>query len=151
IRAEVKEKLPALGGAVPPKKIPEMGKSAVSPLLYSEELNFLNANWHNWRPTTQITSHRRSLGPIIVRIKRFLTQAVWNSLLREYFDRERAFSANLVRFLNSTARYIDTRDTEIFWQLIRKIDNDTAGGDERLSQLFDQLDSTIRTIELGLA
>ena len=110
-----------------------------SPLLYSEELNFLNANWHNWNKRTDITSHRKILGPIIVRLKRFLADIAWNYLLKDYFENERRFQMNLVRHLNSSARYIDARDSRIFWQLVNKLDNDVKAINERADKLFDEL------------
>jgi O-antigen chain-terminating methyltransferase len=125
----------------------EPGKSTVTPLLYSEELNYLNANWHNWRSPTEVTSHRPIIGPLIVRAKKFLAQVIWNTLLKDYFEREKNFQAQLVRYLNATARYVDARDSEIFWHLIRKIDTDTAGGEERIAKLFDECDSALRAVE----
>ncbi|MCC6219766.1 MAG: methyltransferase domain-containing protein [Deltaproteobacteria bacterium] len=151
IRGEVRERLlhdstsfDAVNRNVPIKKV---GRSAVSPLLYSEELNYLNANWQHWTSTAAVTSHRKLLGPLIVRIKRFLIDAIWNYILKDYFERERKFNMHLVRFLNESARYVDTRDAEIFSQVIEKIDCDVAGLIERSDRVYDEARSTLARIE----
>lgn len=121
------------------------------PVLYSEELNYLNAHWHDWYSPQQINSHRKFFGKLVVKIKRFITNTLWNSFLRDYVERERQFQMNLIRFLNSTARYIDARDKELFWQLVQKVDNDSRGSHERTDLLIGEVDGTLRGIEKELA
>ncbi len=116
-------------------------------VLYSEELNYLNANWHNWNPATEITSHRPIIGRFIVRIKRFFVDLVWNYLLKAYFERERLFHMNLVKYLNANARYIDSRNADLFWQLIQKIDHDVQSINERVDHLFDHAEARMQAIE----
>lgn len=121
-----------------------------SPLLYAEELNYLNAHWSNWATRTEITSHRPIVGRFIVRVKSFLVDIAWNYLLKDYFERERQFQMHLVRHLNATARYIDARVGSIFWDLVGKIDSDILELSARVDRLFDEASATTRTIELDL-
>jgi O-antigen chain-terminating methyltransferase len=116
-------------------------------VLYSEELNYLNANWHNWNPATEITSHRPIVGKLIVKLKRFFVDLVWNYLLKGYFERERNFQMHLVKYLNANARYIDSRNADLFWQLIDKVDNDIASANERIDQLFDHAETRMQHLE----
>ena len=141
IRRQVKSDISSEKSSTKPYISPTtpFSDGSASPLLYSEELNFLNANWHNWNRKTDITSHRKILGPVIVRLKRFLADIAWNYLLKDYFENERRFQMNLVRHLNSSARYIDARDSRIFWQLVNKLDNDVKAINERTDKLFDEL------------
>lgn len=110
---------------------------AFSPIIYREELRYLNDNWHSWVTPEAPVSHRRFYGRFIVRAKRFVLDAVWNYILKGYFERERQFQMNLVRFLNELARHVDQRDADVFWQLVKKLDNDIVGVNERTDLLFD--------------
>lgn len=158
IRAQVKRELGTRGDSpssgvryFKPKDSPRGGDDgADTPLLYSEDLNYLNAHWHDWNVTGEIKSHRRFLGPIIRRVKRFIIDAVWELLLKEYTMRERQYQMRSVRFLNEVARYVDKRDKEIFWQLVSKIDNEVAAVNGRTDRLFDQALSTIHQVESQL-
>jgi len=114
-------------------------------------LNYINANWANWIAPTEISSHRPVVGPIIVRTKQFIADFLFNVVFKGYFERQREFNMNLVRFLNSTARYIDARDAEIFWQIVTKIDNDVLALNERLDRVYDEVVSTVRTLELEIS
>ncbi|MCB0322933.1 MAG: hypothetical protein KDD69_05145, partial [Bdellovibrionales bacterium] len=139
IRAQVKAELEQSGARtdryIPPSPKTFEGKS--SPILYSDELNYLNANWSNWLEGAEFTSHRPVIGAIILKCKRALRRLLVDSLFREYFERERRFHMELVKQLNATARYVDSRDAELFWQLVQKVDNDIAGINERTDRLFD--------------
>ena len=119
----------------------------VSPVLYSEELNYLNAAWNNWTQREDYTSHRPFLGRLIIRFKRTVFDFLTGSVFRRYFEREREFQMNLVRQLNAMARYIDARDAEIFWQLTEKIDSDVAAMNDRTDQLFDAAASELVRVE----
>jgi hypothetical protein len=140
IRAEVALEIKKSGTAMP-KYLPPPAKLAdgsLSPVLYAEELKYLNAHWNEWAEPTPVSSHRRLLGRVIVRCKQKLRHYITESLLKSYFDREREFQMNLVRYLNATARYIDARDAEIFWQLVHKVDSDITTVNERTDRLFDE-------------
>lgn len=143
IRERVREEL-RHGNTAQPTQLFKLKESNQVPLLYSEELNFLNANWQNWITPTEITSHRFLIGPIIVRAKRFLFNFIWKYILKGYFESERQFHMNLVRHLNASARYIEGRDSEIFWELVKKIDHDIAEINTRFDQLFDLGNMTLR-------
>lgn len=72
----------------------------------------------------QVKTHRKGIiGKIIVKIKQRFQRLFWN-FLEDYFQQEREFNSHLVRYLNENSRYVDERDGDIFWELIRKIDND---------------------------
>lgn len=117
------------------------------PILYSEELNYLNANWANFNPVASLSSHRRVIGPWIVRMKRLIIDFLWNNLFRSYFEHERDFNMQLVRHLNRSARYIDARDKEIFWQIIKKVDSDVEMLIERIDTLFTSALATAQSSE----
>lgn len=112
-------------------------EGAASPLLYSEDLNYLNAHWQDWYQEFPVTSHRRILGRFIVFFKKFVVENVWRYMLKEYLHQERDFHHYLVRCLNAMVRYIDSRDAEIFWQLVEKIDSDVKAVNERTDDLFE--------------
>ncbi|MDD2941644.1 MAG: class I SAM-dependent methyltransferase [bacterium] len=128
---------------------PKEGERA-APLIYLEELNYLNCHWGDWFTSFQITSHRPVIGKVIVRLKKFFLDLAWKYLLKDYLERERHFQSNLVRYLNATAKYVDSRDAEIFWQIVEKIDNDVSGMNERIDRLYDEATSTLRSSERGL-
>jgi len=140
IRTEVEKEIEGSGKKMP-KYLPPQEKlsdGSLQPILYSEELNYLNAHWNEWSEAEEFTSHRPIVGKFIVRLKRKLRSFLVESLLKGYFERERAFQMNLVRHLNSTARYVDARDAEIFWQLVGKVDNDITSMNERSDRLFHE-------------
>jgi len=130
---------------------PESGTAPRSgAVLHSEELRYLNTNYAY--PTRLnldgITSHRPGLiGRLIVSFKRRVIRILWDSLFKEYFSAEREYQANLVRFLNDMARYVDGRDTANFWELIRKIDYEIARAMERIERINDEQMASIRTSE----
>lgn len=128
---------------------PKEGERA-APLIYLEELNYLNSHWGDWFTSFQITSHRPVIGKFIVKTKRFFLDLAWKYFLKDYLERERHFQSNLVRYLNATAKYVDSRDAEIFWQIVEKIDNDVSGMNERIDRLYDEATSTLRSSERGL-
>ena len=121
--------------------------NTVKPILYSEELNFLNANWANVNPVMTLSSHRSLVGPWIIRIKRWVINFFWNNLFCSYFEHEREFNMHLVRHLNDSARYIDARDKEIFWQIIQKLDNEVKTLTDRIDYLFTSALATAHSAE----
>ena len=102
------------------------------PLLYTEELNQLNARWNT------LVESEKPRG-IFGRITHRLAKRLISSVLEPYLAREREFLMHLVQYLNNTARYIDARDKEVFWQLINKVDNEIGGVHERVDLLIAQL------------
>lgn len=149
IRRRVREDLSANPSRLP-HYVPPAAKrfsDHVSPVLYCDELNYLNAAWNNWTQSEEYHSHRPIVGRFIVTAKRAIFNFLVGSVLRRYFEREREYQMNLVRLLNAMARYIDARDAEIFWQLTEKIDHDVKAMNDRTDQLFDAAASEIVRLE----
>ena len=121
---------------------PQKTDSSFTPLHYSEELNYINAHWQDWVSSEEITTHRRVFGRFIVRAKRFVVDAVFQYLLKGYFERERQYQMHLIRFLNACARHVDDRDYANFWQLVAKVDNDISAVVERMDDLIDKTMAT---------
>jgi hypothetical protein len=119
-----------------------------SPVIYSDELHYLNTQWSDWNNPTQFTTHRPLTGKIIVFLKRTCQNFIFNSIFKGYFDREKAFNSNLIRFCNSTARYIDARDKKIFWDLIKKVDNEINHFEMRNDTLFVTLMDEMKKSQL---
>lgn len=107
--------------------------------VHSEELSYLNAHWSDWSQSPSITSHRKFFGPIIVKLKSKLVHLFWKYLLKDYFERERQFQMNLVRYLNNQAKYNDKRFGDLFWDVIKKVDADVEGLNERIDLANDNL------------
>lgn len=130
-------------------------ESKAGDLILSDELKYLNEQYaiaHHARiAMSNISSHRPGfIGKTIVFIKRKMFGLLANSLLKEYFDKEREFSSQLVRFLNHAARYIDARDADNFWEIIRKIDVDVTRALERIERINDEQTGTVRSFERQL-
>ncbi len=149
IRGEVVEALESSETRFPrylPKDPQESG-AKLQPVQYSEELRYLNAHWNDWAVEQEFVSHRKFIGRVVVALKRRFRDFLWQSLFKEYFERERTFQANLIRYLNANARYIDSRDSELFWQIIQKLDNDIALLNDRGDRLYDHCISAVDSIE----
>ncbi|MFN8392667.1 MAG: hypothetical protein U0136_20415 [Bdellovibrionota bacterium] len=132
-----------------PKYVPPPAKDRRpgTGLIEFEELSYLNAHWNDWSNSEQLTSHRKIIGPFIVKAKQFILNVVWEHILKGYLDREKQFHMHLVRYLNESARYIDRRDHDIFWELVHKMDNDVSGLNERTDRLFDEAFSAVRELQ----
>lgn len=140
IRAEVEAEI-AESGAKMPKYLPppeKLADGSLEPILYSAELNYLNAHWNEWAEGDSFSSHRPFIGSLILKCKRKLRSFLVETLLKDYFQKEREFQMNLVRYLNATARYVDARDSEIFWQLVTKMDSDVSAMNDRADRLFQE-------------
>jgi 2-polyprenyl-3-methyl-5-hydroxy-6-metoxy-1,4-benzoquinol methylase len=152
IRQSIREKA-ANGELVVPEFRPTQVRPTgeiLQPVQLSEELSYLNQHWNDWYQEPEFTSHRKIFGSLLVKFKRKVVKFFWQAILEPYMNHERAFQMNLVRFLNSTARYIDQRDSEIFWELIHKIDADTKNLQTSLHRVSSNVDGTIRTVEKEL-
>jgi len=119
-----------------------------SPVIYSDELNYLNAHWGDWAEPSHFTSHRPIIGRFLVRVKRKLQNFLLGSLFKDYLEKEKCFSMNLVRFCNETARYIDSRDKQIFWQLVTKLDREVKNLEMRGDSLIMALVDEVRSAEV---
>ncbi|RMG42355.1 MAG: methyltransferase domain-containing protein [Candidatus Dadabacteria bacterium] len=122
-------------------------------LLHSEELRYLNSNYI-YSPRLQleaVTTHRRGpLAKLVVKFKRKVLAIVWDYLLKDYFEAEKNYQANLVRYLNDVSKYVDARDAANFWELIRKIDVDITRALERIERINDEQTASLRTLERSL-
>lgn len=125
--------------------------NAGEPLITSEDLRYLNEHWHDWNSPTEISSHRKIIGPIIVRLKKFIADIIWNSFLRGYIERERQFQMRLVRFLNQSTRYIDEKDKAHFIDLASKIDSDISATNERMDLLYNEVLASAHQIESNVS
>lgn len=146
IRRRAKEEL----AKEPQKKrfvAPTQALRAGDPLISSEELRYLNEHWHDWNNVSEITSHRKIIGPIIVRAKKFIADIIWNTFLRGYIERERDFQMRLVRYLNQVAKYVDEGDKSVRVDLINKIDSDLFANNERIDVLCSEVLATAHQIE----
>ena len=142
LRHSFKPKTPNFGG----KKI------KAGELGASEELRFLNLNFAI--PTTpdlsHIVSHRKGfLGKLIVKLKRKAFSFVWQ-LFVPYFQKEQEFRSQSVRFLNSVGRYVDSRDADNFWDIIRKIDYDVNKALEQNDRIADEQSGQLVTVQKTL-
>jgi SAM-dependent methyltransferase len=139
-----------------PQFLPQQPKDTAArkagELLYSEELRYLNMNYM-FGPGLNldaVQSHRRGfLGKLIVKGKRKLLNVMWN-LLRDYFAAEREYQANLVRYLNDVAKYVDARDAGNFWDLIKKLDVDITRALDRVERVADEQMAALRSSERRL-
>jgi SAM-dependent methyltransferase len=127
---------------------------AAGELLHSEELRFLNTNYNfsqKLHPQS-LSTHRNSLlGRIVLRLKRKFLGVLRDSILKDYLESEREFQANLVRLLNDTVKYVDSRDAANFWELIEKIDVDVSRALDRIEAIADEHVATLRSAERALA
>jgi 2-polyprenyl-3-methyl-5-hydroxy-6-metoxy-1,4-benzoquinol methylase len=135
-----------------PQKPSDTAARKAGELLYSEELRYLNMNYM-FGPGLNldaVQSHRGwFIGKIIVKAKRKLLNVMWN-LLRDYFAAEREYQANLVRYLNDVAKYVDARDAGNFWDLIKKLDVDITRALDRVERVADEQMAALRSSERRL-
>ena len=158
IRSEIKDTLASEGSASvrspfkPREADPSSGNFRAGAILHSEELSFLNSNYaYGILDLNRISSHRPGIiGKIIVKVKRKILAWFWDSLLKDYFTKEREFQANVVRLFNNLTRYVDERDASNFWELIRKIDIDVSKALERIERIADEHGAALRTSEKRL-
>jgi 2-polyprenyl-3-methyl-5-hydroxy-6-metoxy-1,4-benzoquinol methylase len=158
IRSEIKDTLANEGASSvrspfkPREADPSSGNYRAGAILHSEELSFLNSNYaYGILDLNRITSHRPGLiGKIIVKVKRKILAWFWDSLLKDYFTKEREFQANVVRLFNNFTRYVDERDASNFWELIRKIDVDVSKALERIERIADEHGAALRMSEKRL-
>ena len=152
IREDVKATLAKSGNEIAPFHPGAVSDArALSPVILSEELHYLNSHWSDCYSPQHVESHRKVLGKAIVFLKRRMMSLIWTTIMRDYVDRERKFFMNLVRFLNSTARYIDARDNEVTLQMAKKIDHDISETHQRFDRMIGEVDGTLRAVELELS
>jgi len=126
------------------------GKSP-SPLSSSEDLLELNLAFPNVLRAPQFTSHRPVIGKFIVLAKKLTIGLIWKRLVIPSLQGEREFLSHLIKYLNFSSQAVDQKFGQVFWDLIRKIDIDVQGVNERVERVANELDGTIRTIERSLS
>lgn len=133
-----------------PSEINSKSDIRAGDILHSDELSYLNRNY-NYMPRLElekVQSHRFGIfGKLLVKLKRKVLVVVWEFILKDYFESERQFQAKLVKHLNDQTKYIDARDADNFWQLIRKIDVDASNLSTRYDSLQDEYLASLATLE----
>ena len=155
IRANVRAELALKKDALQPFKpkrveLDEIGKIKAGELVNSEDLLFLNRNYvlsGRINPASFVTHRKGILGRLVLFFKRRLAKVIQESILNDYISGQQEFFAHLVRYLNKTAVYVDSRDSDIFWQLIHKIDTDVGRSTERIERIRDEVLGASQTIE----
>jgi O-antigen chain-terminating methyltransferase len=102
------------------------------------ELDYLNRNWQLFDPLSEMRSHRRLLGPLVVRFKWGLRRLVLGVLDR-FFERQRFFLLELVRFNNALAERSD--------RLLREVTERTKAVAERNDLFLGGLDLRLEALE----
>jgi Methionine biosynthesis protein MetW len=102
------------------------------------ELEYLNRHWQLFDPLSEMRSHRRLLGPLVLRCKWLLRRLVLGVLDR-YFEKERFFLLELVRFNNALAERSD--------RLLREVTERTKAVAERNDLFLGALDLRLEAIE----
>lgn len=113
--------------------------STSDPVIFSDELKFLNSNWNNWSDTSDFSSHRPLFGKVLTKLKIKLQSYLFSVLFKDYFDREREFVMKLVQFSNLTARYIDSQNEHYYWKMIEKIDKEIDKVNLRNDAIFSEI------------
>ena len=141
IRRDASSSARAAAGDVPPyqplKRMPPTAENR--PLMYADELNYINAHYRDWFDSEPTASHRPVIGKVITAVKSRLRRFLRTALLPDYYQRQEEFLANLVRHLNENARYNDNRLYQIFWELTHKLDQDIAGVNARCDRAIDEV------------
>lgn len=128
------------------------GHRKAGELQHSEELRMVNrlAVQGLAPESTPIISHRRGLvGRVVVAVKRRIQRLVW-SLFQASIDSERDFRQHVARVLNEMAFYVDDRDGALFWEAMRKGDNDVTRVLRRIEELIDEQRAMIEGTERRL-
>jgi len=132
IRREISQEAAAPGEPTPAEadQLPAISARA--------ELDYLNRNWQLFDPQSPMRSHRRVLGPLVLRFKWWLRRLVLGVLDR-YFEKERFFLLELVRFNNALAERSD--------RLLREVTERTKAVAERNDLFLGALDLRLEAIE----
>ncbi len=102
------------------------------------ELEYLNRNWSLFDPLSEMRSHRRLLGPFVLRFKWMFRRLVLGVLDR-YFEKERLLLLELVRFNNALAERSD--------RLLRELTERTKAVAERNDLFLGALDVRVEALE----
>ena len=102
------------------------------------ELEYLNRHWSLFDPLSEMRSHRRLLGPLVLRFKWAFRRLVLGVLDR-YFEKERLLLLELVRFNNALAERSD--------RLLRELTERTKAVAERNDLFLGALDLRVEALE----
>jgi methyltransferase family protein len=102
------------------------------------ELEYLNRHWSLFDPLSEMRSHRRLLGPLVLRFKWTFRRLVIGVLDR-YFEKERLLLLELVRFNNALAERSD--------RLLRELTERTKAVAERNDLFLGALDLRVEALE----
>jgi hypothetical protein len=102
------------------------------------ELEYLNRHWALFDPLSEMHSHRRLLGPMVVRF-RWAFRRLVIGVLDRYFEKERAFLLELVRFNNALAERTD--------RILREVTDRTKAVAERNDLFLGALDLRLEALE----
>jgi len=153
IREKVKSEISQNGSDRNVEFKPSIVEVKAGALLHSQDLRAINQQYTYGAQFDESTikSHRKGfVGRVIVGLKRKLYRKLWDGLLRDYMSKEREFQSSIVRFLNETARYIDARDSSIFWGLNHKVDVDVTKSVERADRLYDEFQGSLTSLKSEL-
>ncbi|MGH7898622.1 MAG: class I SAM-dependent methyltransferase, partial [Candidatus Binatia bacterium] len=135
IRREIAEE--AAAESIEPRGKP-VDAEALPKVAYRPELNYLNRNWQLFDANSEMRSHRRLLGPVVLRFKRWLRRLVIG-VLDGYFDKERIFLRELVRFNNELAERSD--------RILREVTERTKAVAERNDLFLAAFDMRLEELE----
>jgi Methyltransferase domain len=102
------------------------------------ELEYLNRNWQLFDPLSEMRSHRRFVGQTFVRF-RWVVRRLVLGVLDRYFEKERLFLIELVRFNNALAERSD--------RLLREVTERTKAVAERNDLFLGALDVRLEAVE----
>lgn len=121
------------------KRPPGPTPNSIDPIIFSEELKFLNSSWSNWSNQSDFSSHRPVVGRVVSLLKRKIQGFLFNVIFKDYIEREREFVMKLVQYSNLTANYIDHRNEKLFWDLNKKLDREIEMVSQRNDILIAEL------------
>lgn len=122
-------------------------------MLHSEDLNFLNRcfSYRDRISDKGIASHRPGfVGRAVEKFKRFLTLFTRDFILKDYLQAEEDFNANIVRFLNAFALYVDARDTHVLSMLARSDDEKSLAVfnvEKQVRELSEAFEARVKTVD----
>jgi hypothetical protein len=131
----------------------DVEKLRAGALQLSRDLQYLNQHYAyetKLSPESAVVSCSGVLGRVVLKVKRKLISLVRRIVFEEYLAAERAFNENLVRYVNDLGRYIDGRDTQIFVELIKKIDGDVRRLREVTARIDDEKSGALGALETQL-
>lgn len=138
ILERIRREIAAESAAAAPSEPAATDDDSLPAISSRAELDHLNRNWALFDPLSEMRSHRPLLGPLVVRFKWTLRRLVLGVLDR-YFEKERLFLLELVRFNNALAERSD--------RLLRELTERTKAVAERNDLFLGALDLRLEAIE----